>query len=344
MRVAYLLTAPRPPRPELDATVRGVTRLAERFPGPVEFLYPGRRYVPFVTRSLVGAGRGDALRALDRAADVHLLVSDRLRPYPFLRRLQKPLVYALATGLDGARRPLIRPGFRARWRLVVASDSDREIAAGWGFDDAVAIPSGIELERFTREPPPGGSEFFVLAGSAPWTRRQFHTKGVEHLLRAARELPELRLVFLWRGAHEAAMVDLVRQHGLSPRVEIVNRRVDVNQVLARVHAAVVLARSAKLVKAFPDSLIEALAAGRPIVASRTLGAAGFIRRHGCGEVVESHSTEEVVAALRRLIAGYAERRAGALGAPLERFSRERYLDAYGGVFAGLLAAPGVGVS
>jgi hypothetical protein len=37
-----------------------------------------------------------------------------------------------------------------------------------------------------------------MVGSAPWTKGQFRTKGVEALLEAARQNPRLHLIFLWR--------------------------------------------------------------------------------------------------------------------------------------------------
>ena len=44
-----------------------------------------------------------------------------------------------------------------------------------------------------------GRDFVLLAGSAPWTREQFHSKGVDALLKVAQQVPSLRLIFLWRG-------------------------------------------------------------------------------------------------------------------------------------------------
>jgi glycosyltransferase involved in cell wall biosynthesis len=172
----------------------------------------------------------------------------------------------------------------------------------------------------------------LLAGSAPWTRAQFRSKGVEALLAAAKARPDLRLVFLWRGLLFEEMRVQVAQLRLQDRVEVINRRVDVNEVLARVHAAVVLADDATLVKSFPHSLLESLAAGRPVLVSRALPMADYVARTGCGQVVGAISPEEVLGAVERLEANYGAHRAAALQVGWRDFSREALVEAYGRLY------------
>ncbi len=340
MKVSYLLPIPRPARPELDAAVQGAQRLGERFPGPLVYLYPGDHYRSGVPRWLCGAGRAEELRRLDCEVDLHVLFSDKLRPYPFLGRLKKPLVYTLMTGLATARRPFVGPRLGRGWRLVVSNQQDSELLERWGHRDVAVIPPGLDLDRFTRVPAPEGPGFVLLAGSAPWTKRQFRTKGVDLLLQVARTMPDLRLVFLWRGTLEEEIVRRVARLGLAERVEIIGEHADVDRVLSRVHAATVLARSAKLVKAFPHSLIEALAAGKPVIVSRDLAISRFVEQHGCGEVVNELAQEDLLAAVGRLRKHYFERRERTLRAPLQQFSLDTYLEAYRAIFRDTRAPSG----
>ena len=96
---------------------------------------------------------------------------------------------------------------------------------------------------------------------------------------------DVRLVFLWRGVLLPELVARVRRFEVSERVEILRDRVDVSEVLARVHAAVVLAGQPGLVRAYPHSLLEALAAGRPVLVSDGNPMAEYVRATGCGRVV-----------------------------------------------------------
>ncbi len=100
---------------------------------------------------------------------------------------------------------------------------------------------------------------------------------------------------------------------------------DVEQVLKRVHAAVVLADKSKLVKAFPHSLLEALACGRPVLISDRIPMSDYVLKHQCGLVVSGVDESDVlrvIPLLRREYETYQEnaRRVGVRGF---RFPRHR---------------------
>jgi len=167
-----------------------------------------------------------------------------------------------------------------------------------------------------------------MAGSAPWTRKQFRTKGVDALLNVAKRLPFLRLVLLWRGVLSSEIRERVDRLGLAERVEIVEELVDVEQVLKRVHAAVVLADKPKLVKAFPHSLLEALACGRPVLTSDRIPMSDYVLEHQCGLVVSGVDESDIfrmIPLLRRDYETYQEnaRRVGA-----QNFDFPAIVDAY----------------
>ena len=157
---------------------------------------------------------------------------------------------------------------------------------------------------------------------------QFQSKGVDALLTAAEQRPDLRLIFLWRGLLLDEMQKRVAQRGLGDRVDVISRRVDVNQVLSSVHAAVVLATDATLVKAFPHSLIESLAAGRPVLVSGVLPMADYVAQTGCGQVVDTVSPDGVLAGLARLETNYDSCRRAALQMGQQDFSLASFVRAY----------------
>ena len=280
MKVAYLLTTPPPVVPGSDAVVQEVELLRGRVDGEIVWLRPSWRAYRRYPRSLLGLHRLSALRQRDRHVDVHHVYAPQLYALPVLWFLKRPVVYTVTSAVGGSRWLPPASALRRLSAIIVPSRSDVDTLTRRGLTNAHLLPRGIDVTRFTNTPVPPGPVFILLSSSAPWTRSQFRSKGLEVLLEVARDLPEVRLVLLWRGVLLPEVVARVRRLGLSERVEILRDRVDVSQVLARVHAAVVLAGRPGLVKAYPHSLLDALAAGRPVMVSAGNPMAEYVRETG----------------------------------------------------------------
>jgi glycosyltransferase involved in cell wall biosynthesis len=166
---------------------------------------------------------------------------------------------------------------------------------GW-IETAGLAPATLPLDR----------ELTLLMASAPWIGKQFDLKGIDLLLAAAAKLPFLRLILLWRGVLADELARRVERLGVANRVEIVNRKVNVNDYLKKAHAAVVLARNGGVVRSFPHSLIESLLAGKPVLLSETIAMADYVRSGRCGVVVPDMSMAALTSAIDMLMRGYEE--------------------------------------
>lgn len=150
------------------------------------------------------------------------------------------------------------------------------------------IYNGVDLSRFAEAPPEGAVDAF----RARWQLPQHHpvvgmvgrmagggVKGFDLLLgamqRARHELPELQLMLVGDGPRRAFLEQEVDRLGLREAVRFVGMMGDVRVPLA---AMDVFAFSSRQQEGFGLSLVEAMAAGRPVVAFRT-GAVPEIVRH-----------------------------------------------------------------
>jgi len=115
-------------------------------------------------------------------------------------------------------------------------------------------------------------------------------------------------------------------------VEIINQATDVNRVLARVHATVILAETERQVKAYPHSLMESLAAGKPALVSGCIPMADYVTEAQCGEVVPCLTLDDLRAAIQRLMDHYSELQAKALARGRADFALAPMLEAYGEVY------------
>ncbi|MCX6992409.1 MAG: glycosyltransferase [Kiritimatiellaeota bacterium] len=332
MNILYHLTSPAPPIPGTDAVFQEIETLRRRFGGKCLQLYPLRRPSRIFPKQLYGLHQLRALRRLEPAVDLHHLYYATLYPFPWLRALHKPLIYSVVTGV-GSHLERGRTDWLKNVHTIV-SCNPRDEAALRALRPARyrIIRPGIAVERFSPVPIPLRNELVLLVGSAPWIHRQFQTKGIDLLLDVVGSLP-LRLVFLWRGLLRDELQRHIVRRGLTRRVEIINEATDVNRVLARVHATVVLAETDKLVKAYPHSLMESLSAGKPVLVSGCVPMADYVMEAQCGEVVPRLTPDDLRAAIQRLMGNYGECQTKALARGRADFALAPMLEAYGEVYA-----------
>ncbi|RME41949.1 MAG: glycosyltransferase [Caldilineae bacterium] len=329
MSILYHLTILPPPLPRAEALSQEIAALRQRFGGEVVYLNPNQTSPVYIPRLLFGFHRLKQIRALESRFRLHHLYNPDPFPFPVLGFLRRPVVYSLTGGIT--RRPNI-PFFARLAAVTVMDGRSLSRLRGWGLENVFPVRPGIDVRRFTPAPPPPGPEIRLVAGSAPWTKGQFRAKGVDALLEAARQEPRLRLVFLWRGVLAEEMTRRVTAMGLQDRVTVLNRLVDVNRVLAEAHAAVVLASTPGIVKAYPHSLMESLAAGKPVLVSRAIPMADEVAEKGCGVVVEAVSAAGVLAAVESLGRRYEAYRQAALSLGREAFSLEKMLASFQQVY------------
>ncbi|MDY6878318.1 MAG: glycosyltransferase [Chloroflexota bacterium] len=327
MSVLYHLMIPRPQTPILDAVVQEVESLRVHLGGEIVYLNPARRPGSLYPERLYGLHRLAYLRRREVTIQLHHIYNSHLFYFPYLRWLNRPVVYTVAAGLRTSECPAHLERLAALARIIVTNERDEAILGGWGLNNSEVARPGIDITRLVSQPVPSGP-LTLLVGSAPWTRAQFVSKGVDALLAVARARLDLRLIFLWRGLLVDEMNRRVVAAGLSERVSVCNYHVDVNTVLEGVHASIVLASDETLVKAFPHSLLESLAAGRPVLISRSIPMADFVAQAGCGVVVERVDPPAVLAAVNELAARYQQYQTATLQLDRETFSLDQVKRTY----------------
>jgi glycosyltransferase involved in cell wall biosynthesis len=342
MTILFHLTIPKPENPALDAVVQDAQALLEHSGGELVYVNPARRPGSRYPERLYGLHRLLHLRRNEETVALHHVFNSHLFPFPYLRWLRRPIVYTVTAGLR-REKPGNLSDARRFAAIVVTNRRDQELLASWGCANTRVILPGIDTTRFSVTPPPASAKFRLLAASAPWTHEQFTSKGVDVLLEVAEQRQDLRLVFLWRGLLYEEMLRRVADRGLHDRVQVINRQIDVAAELMRAHAAIVLTADPSLVKAFPHSLMEALAAGRPVLLSRALPMADHVAQTGCGTIVETVDADALLVALDALRRGYSEFQSSASAVGQRDFGQARMVSAYQALYADVSAqvTPGV---
>ncbi|MFN4294738.1 MAG: glycosyltransferase [Thermoflexales bacterium] len=337
MRALYHVTIPDWPMANCEAVMQDIQALRRIAPGDSFHFYPARSPGTRIPRRLWGLNRLPAIWRAERSADFHHIFNPDPFPFPALHLLRRPIVYTVLGGVKDDHRRMAQQLARLARAIIVSSEDDLIRLRGWGISQSCFIQPAIDASRFSYSPPPRGAPFTLLAGSAPWTPEQFGSKGVNALLKAAQQRRDLRIIFLWRGVLFAEMMRRVGAMGVEMQVQVFNEPMDVNRLLAQAHAGVVLAERSDLVKAYPHSLLESLAAGKPVLISRAIPMSAWVEHLGLGVVVEQVTVEGALAAVDAL-------RSRADAFPPEKLRAAvahqsgRFLEQHRRVYHGVIAA------
>lgn len=174
----------------------------------------------------------------------------------------------------------------------------------------VTIPNGIELQPARR----GREEMRRLLGipsDAPvigTAGRVIEQKGLEFLVKAAAMLrpryPDLRVLVVGDGPEREELEELSRAAGVSDRVHFLGIRMDIPDLLGTFDIYALPSRWEGL----PMAVLEAMAAGLPVVASEVGGVPTAIRDGEEGLLVPAEDTAALARALERLLADTSLRR------------------------------------
>ncbi|MGH7331322.1 MAG: glycosyltransferase family 4 protein [Candidatus Rokuibacteriota bacterium] len=132
-----------------------------------------------------------------------------------------------------------------------------------------------------------------------------HEMFLEAAAVVARRLPDCRFVVVGDGERRAELETLARNLGLGERVRFLGWRKDLDRIYADLDLVVLSSRNEGL----PVSLIEAMAAGRPVVATRVGGAPDLVEDGVGGYLVASGDVAEMATAIHALLRDPERRRA-----------------------------------
>lgn len=190
---------------------------------------------------------------------------------------------------------------------LTTAEKTEHLERGIGYVDRFAvIPSGIDIDRFKQARTAGKvmPEWFdcptdaTVIGSIGWlTNIKGHRFLVDAVAQLKQEHPHLHLVILGSGDQREALLRQASKAGISHAVHLVGRREDVELALAGMDCFVL----PSLNEGMGRALIEAMAAGLPVIASRVGGIPALIENEKNGLLVSAGDSLALAAALRRIL-------------------------------------------
>lgn len=190
---------------------------------------------------------------------------------------------------------LFRLASRLVDRVVCVSEDSARLSVAEGIEPGriCRIANGIDLSRFEYRGP-------HVNGPIVTVSRLSAEKGVETLVKAAalvvRERPSIRFEIAGNGPCYPTLRQLVSDLNLSEHVGILGEVRDVSALLGRAGAFVLPSRT----EGMSLTLLEAMATGLPVVATRVGGNPEVVEEGETGLLVPAESPRELAAAILRL--------------------------------------------
>jgi glycosyltransferase involved in cell wall biosynthesis len=252
--------------------------------------------------------------------DAHYFYPDGVAAAWLARSLDLPLAIT-ARGSDlnliaryALPRAMMHRAARVSRLNIAVSEALADRLRELGADPATTcvIPNGVDLETFR----PGAcveARRALGLDARPWLLSAGHlvpNKGHDAVLRALVALPECGLMIAGEGPEEASLRRLAAETGVAQRVRF-SGRVAPERMPVHYRAADCLVLASQR-EGMPNVLLESLACGTPVVATRVGGCAEIVREAVAGRLIDAADPAEIAAAVLELMRAPPDRDAVAV--------------------------------
>lgn len=160
--------------------------------------------------------------------------------------------------------------------------------------NAIAMTAPPARDEHLRESLTGGTDAPLVLSTA----RLDPQKGLQHLIAAAADVPDAIFVIAGTGPEREALEALAHSHGVAERVRFLGHRQDVADLLAACDLFVL----PSLYEGLPLAVLEAMAAGVPVVATDVGGTNEVVLDGETGVLVPAADAAALAQAIRALLA------------------------------------------
>lgn len=199
----------------------------------------------------------------------------------------------------------------------------------WPGDRVTVVHNGVSVPSVAPTAAPPGHTVLVPA-------RFTAQKGHRTLLEAAVRVPGARFMLAGDGPELPGLVGEARRLGIEDRVLFLGHRDDIAELLLETDVVVL----PSLYEGFPLTILEAMAAGKPVVATQIGGIDEMVQSGVNGILVRPADPEALAAGIRRVLddpAGAGRLGAAARTTVLEQFTLEKMCKRVEEVYDSLLA-------
>lgn len=190
--------------------------------------------------------------------------------------------------------------------IALTNDMKKEILKIVDRKDVIVVPNGIEISKFNLNRDNCRRELNIQENKKIilFVGRLIEIKGVEYLIRAMKEIlkdiPDAKLMIIGDGENEKNLKNLSVNLGVEEKIDFIGK-VPNDKIPVYMKAADVFVLPS-LSEGFPVTLLEAMAAGLPILATKVGGIPEIIKDEENGFLVQPANSSDIAKKVIDLLA------------------------------------------
>lgn len=239
---------------------------------------------------------------LEKRVDLHHIYYPRLRNFRYLAYLKKPIIYTVVSKNMGfsSQTEMVKEvrNMSHIAYFIVATPEDESTLKKAGVKNVRCVLPGLNIQRFSGKQKKDRCHNLLMA-TPPTGVSRFRNRGMNLILKTWQNLQNVTVTFLWRGIAYKEMMNKIADCGVGKKVSVINKLVDPKAYLAKADGSIAVFVGTEGNKAYPNSIIESLAAGKPVIVSSIMPIAELVKKFKCGVVVKPNTVS-----LRRGVSRY----------------------------------------
>ena len=246
----------------------------------------------------------------------------------FLRILNKrPIILTAGASSNLGKIQKQSKHYKKLDKIIVGNKYEKDILVNLNIPESkiAIVKPGIDLSKFEYKKE---KEFTILFATSPPDKKWFEKRGIFLLLDAAKELPEIKFLLLWRKKGYNLLKQEIEKRKLT-NIEVINKIVkDPKEIYSKASCTIIpFTEQSTSNKIIPLSALESLASGKPILISTKVGIKEIVIDEKSG-VVFIPKKDKLIKAITELRGSYELYQKNARKTAEKHFSKEKFIGEY----------------
>ena len=169
-------------------------------------------------------------------------------------------------------------------------------------------------------------KFTIGFASSPMSKRYFERRGISLLFDIAKKRQKIQFILFWRGKTTNKIKRIIRKMKLK-NIILIDKTLTETEITSKIDVMIAPYTTFEENKSCPNSIIESLANGKPVLVSEKIGISELIKKENAG-VIFNTNTESLSESIDEIKNNYYKYQKNAISTAKKYFSKEKFILEY----------------